>query len=283
MNSVKIFRHHSIRMFRFVRKVYIRNGWKGVDYNMNLRVGGIENISTIDWYGRVSTVVFCAGCNFKCQYCHNSPLILMCSGEEITPEYFEDRIKINRKFIDAIVFTGGEPILQPDAIIEFAKISKKFGLKVMLDTNGSVWENLSRILESGYVDRVALDIKAPLDTEHYKVFSTYTTRDIWSVETCLRVCKRLGIEMEVRTTVAPDVSDSPEFIRKIAESIKDKCDAYYLQQYSNEGDILDPVLKEKPSPTRDKMVELAKVALSTGLKNVFIKTRLDGLEKITLS
>jgi hypothetical protein len=46
------------------------------------------------------------------------------------------------------------------------------------------------------------------------------------------------------------------------------------------GDVLDPEMKKKSPPTRDKMFSLAQEALSTGLKNVFIKTRVDGLEKI---
>jgi pyruvate formate lyase activating enzyme len=245
-----------------------------------LRICGIENISTVDWYGMVSLVVFCAGCNFRCPYCQNSALISMDSGEEVNLYYIMDRIKKNRFVLDSIVFTGGEPTLQPDAIIECAKLSKDLGLKVMLNTNGTNWENLRKILYSGYIDRVALDVKAPPETEEYKIYTNNPVGAIWSVDTCLKVCKKLGIEMEVRTTVAPDISDSPDYIRKIANFIKDRCVVYYLQQYDNLGDVLDPEMKIKQPPAKEKMVSLAQEALKTGLKNVFIKTRVDGLEKI---
>jgi len=267
-----------------MRKVYISTNRKVMDCYMNpetkLRICGIESMSTIDWYGMVSMVVFCAGCNFRCQYCQNSALIPMDSGEDVNLYYIMDRIKKNRLVLDSIVFIGGEPTLQPDAVIECAKLAKEIGLKVMLNTNGTNWENLRKILYSGYIDRVALDVKAPPETDEYRIFSDNPIGTIWSVDTCLKVCKRLGIEMEVRTTVAPDISDSPDYIRKIANFIKDRCDVYYLQQYDNLGDVLNPEMKKKSSPTREKMLGLAQEALSTGLKNVFIKTRVDGLEKI---
>ncbi|MBT7913823.1 4Fe-4S cluster-binding domain-containing protein, partial [Candidatus Bathyarchaeota archaeon] len=48
--------------------------------DVKLRLGGITDMSTIDWYGNVSMVVFWAGCNIKCPYCHNSTLIPLDSG-----------------------------------------------------------------------------------------------------------------------------------------------------------------------------------------------------------
>ena len=37
-----------------------------------MRIGGFVDMSTIDWHGNVSLVVFFAGCNFRCPYCQNS-------------------------------------------------------------------------------------------------------------------------------------------------------------------------------------------------------------------
>ncbi|MDP2899435.1 MAG: radical SAM protein, partial [Candidatus Bathyarchaeota archaeon] len=128
-----------------------------------LRVGGITDMSTVDWYGNVSLVVFCAGCNYRCPYCQNSGLIPLDSGREIDIDLLRERFEANRLINDAVVFTGGEPVLQPDAVIEAAKLAKSRGLKVMLDSNGSVKENIDKVLRSGYVDRVALDVKAPIN------------------------------------------------------------------------------------------------------------------------
>jgi len=248
-----------------------------------LRVGGITDMSTVDWYGNVSLIVFCAGCNYRCPYCQNSGLIPLDAGREIDLSLLEERIEANRVINDAIVFTGGEPVLQPDAIIEAAKLARSHGLRVMLDTNGSVKENIDRILRSDAIDRVALDVKAPLNPGDY---GRVTGRpdlgeaSVEAVEHCLNLSGELGIEMEVRTTVAPGVSDDPAFIRSIAESIRGRSDVLYLQQFDNLGEVLSQTLKQEKPPTREAMMSLAREALKTGLRNVFIKTRSHGLERM---
>lgn len=105
--------------------------------NDKLRICGIGCPSTIDYYGKVSMVVFCGGCNFKCGYCHNAGLIPRDSGEDVDLEYFRDKLEKEKYIIDSVVFTGGEPTLQPKGIIAFAGLAKNMGFKVMLDTNGS--------------------------------------------------------------------------------------------------------------------------------------------------
>jgi pyruvate formate lyase activating enzyme len=248
-----------------------------------LRVGGITDLSTVDWYGNVSLIIFCAGCNYRCPYCHNSGLIPLDAGREIDLSFLKERFEANKVINDAVVFTGGEPVLQPEAIIEASKLAERHGLKVMLDTNGSVKENIDMVLNSGYIDRVALDVKAPINPIDY---GRVTGRpdlgeaSVEAVENCLNLSKDCSIEMEVRTTVAPGLSDTPEFISKIAERIKGRCDVYYLQQFDNLGEVLSQTLKHEKPPTREAMRSLAREALKTGLRNVFIKTRSNGLERM---
>ncbi len=168
-------------------------------------------------------------------------------------------------------------------MIEAAELVKRHGLKLMLDTNGTVYRAAERILRTGLIDRVALDVKAPLSPEEYGAVSgvpelgeTFSA----SVRKTLDLCKELGVEVEARTTVAPTVSDEPGFIRRIAEDIKGFADVYYLQQFDNQGDVLSPELKEMEPPTREHLVELAKQAIDAGLERVYIKTRFGGLERI---
>jgi pyruvate formate lyase activating enzyme len=251
-----------------------------------MRVGGITDMSTVDWYGNVSLVLFFAGCNLRCPYCQNSSLLPLDSGSEVDLSYLEERIETGLKPVpqlDAVVFTGGEPLLQPDAVIEAAKIVKQRGLKLMLDTNGTVYKSIEKVLKTGLVDRVALDVKAPLNKSEYgrvsgvpnmgKVFSE-------SVRGTLNLCKSLGIEMEARTTVAPGVSDEPEFIESIAKDLKGLITVYYLQQFDNQGEVLSTELKNREPPKREQMISLARVALEKGVEPVFIKTRFEGLERI---
>lgn len=250
------------------------------------RLGGITDMSTVDWYGNVSMIVFFAGCNIRCPYCQNSGLLPLDSGEEVDLDYIEERLKIGMNPVpqlDAVVFTGGEPLLQPDAVIEAAELVKSRGLKLMLDTNGTVYQAAERVLRTGLIDRVALDVKAPLNPEDYGVVSGVPQLGgvfSESVKKTLELCKELGVEVEARTTVAPTVSDEPSFVRRIAEDIKGFAEVYYLQQFDNQGEILSPELKEMESPTRERLVELAGQAIDAGLEKVYIKTRFGGLERI---
>ncbi len=246
-----------------------------------MRIGGVVDMSTIDWHGNVSLVVFFAGCNFRCPYCQNSSLLPLDSGQEIDAEDLRRRVEVGRDLLDAVVITGGEPLLQPEGIEEIAGIAKDLDLKLMLNTNGSRYDVVRRLLEADLIDRVALDIKAPLTSEDYARVTGQRGGTLHrEVEKTLEICYDHAVEIEVRTTVAPGVSDEPKFIERISSSIKGKCNEYSLQQFDNLGDVLDPELKSRNPPNREKMMELAEVALATGLKNVNIKTRKMGLERM---
>ena len=248
-----------------------------------MRLGGITDISTVDWYGNVSLVVFFAGCNFLCPYCQNSGLIPAGSGEEMELGLLRRRIEVGLSLLDAVVFTGGEPLLQQKDVLEAAELVKDFGLKLMLDTNGSLPRVVEKLLDAGLLDCVALDVKAPLTAEDYgRVIGLPRLGGEMAegVDCTLELCNSHGVEVEARTTIAPTVSDDPEFIRRIAPSIKGRCSVYYLQQFDNTGNVLSSVLKELKPPSRKAMVQLAEAVIREGVRNVYIKTREMGLERI---
>ena len=250
-----------------------------------MRLGGVVDTSTVDWYGNVSLIVFFAGCNLRCPYCQNSGLIPGDSGEELDLDYVRERIQMNMSPVpelDAVVITGGEPALQTDAVREVAGLAREMGLKVMLDTNGSDADAVEALLKDGLVDRVALDLKAPLNPEDYATGAGVPNAGgiVANVERTLDICKEHGVDLEARTTVAPTVTDSDRFIREIAHDIKGRCAVYYLQQYDNTGEVLSPELKKMSPPSKERLEELAKIAIGEGLENVYIKTREDGLERM---
>ena len=250
-----------------------------------MRLGGILDLSTVDWYGNASLIVFFAGCNFRCPYCQNSPLIPPDSGVEVGVEVLRERIEKNLILLDAVVFTGGEPTLQPEGVEEAARAVRDYGLKLMLDTNGSMPSIIERLLKEELIDRVALDVKAPLRAEPYgrviglpEAGASMARR----VEESLELCNQYGVEVEVRTTVAPGISDDPDFIREIARSIRGRCTVYYLQQFDNTGNVLDESLKALEPPTRESLMELGRIALEEGVGEVYIKTRRHGLERVQI-
>jgi pyruvate formate lyase activating enzyme len=246
-----------------------------------MRLGGVVETSTIDWYGNVSLVVFFAGCNFRCPYCHNGGLIPMDSGEKLGPEYLRMRLEKEKNLLDSIVLSGGEPLLQPEGIRMACRLADEAGLKVMLNTNGSRPDVIGELLNDGLIDRVAIDVKAPLNPESYAVFLAAEAGNIPSmVKRSMEVCRERGVEVEARTTIAPGLSDEPGFIKDIAEDIRDLCDLYVLQQFDNMGEVLHQDLKSKTPPNKEQLIELAGVASEAGIRNVYIKTRRAGLERI---
>jgi len=246
-----------------------------------MRLGGVVDTSTIDWYGNVSLVVFFAGCNLRCPYCHNSGLIPLDSGESLGAEYLRARLEKEKNLLDSIVLSGGEPLLQPEGIRTVGSLAQEAGLKVMLNTNGSRPDVLDELLNDGLIDRVALDVKAPLNPESYAAFLGAETGNVPDmVKRSLELCNEWGVEVEVRTTIAPGLSDEPGFIKAISEDIRDLCGLYVLQQFDNMGEVLHPDLKSKKPPTKEKLIDLAGVASEAGIRTVYIKTRRTGLERI---
>jgi len=246
------------------------------------RVGGIVDLSTVDWYGKVTSMIFLSGCNFKCPYCQNASLIPADSGKEMDIVDLQKRIEGNSDVIDAVGFSGGEPCLQPEALKDLSRKAKNLGLKVFLNTNGSNPEAIRGLADEGLLDYVAVDVKAPLRPESYgkvagiEPLGLDVTKSIRaSLETCLR--KKLMVE--ARTTIVPTLIDQETDVRTLAREITG-VDLYVLQQFSPEGDLLEQSFKNLTPPTRQDLVRLANAAAEYGLKEIRIRTREHGEERV---
>jgi len=246
------------------------------------RIGGIVDLSTIDWYGKITSMTFFAGCNFRCPYCQNASLIPLESGKELDTEDIVKRLQRNLDIVDAAGFTGGEPCLQAEALKELAKRAKALGLRVFLNTNGSNPEVVSDMIEEGLLDYVALDVKAPLDPEPYGRaidLAELGEAAVGNVKATLEKCLEAGITLEVRTTIVPGLIDQEKDIRKVSSEIAG-AQLYVLQQFSPEGDLLDQNFKNVTPPTRETLTRLARVALECGVREVRIRTKESGEETI---
>ncbi|KPQ44641.1 MAG: ribonucleoside-triphosphate reductase activating protein [Candidatus Methanoperedens nitroreducens] len=241
--------------------------------------GIVIPISTIDWYGRSVSVIFFNGCNFKCLYCSNNNFIKV-ANQRIEPLYkggsvmeieeIEKKILDAKSFISAVVFSGGEPTTQYDALEHLARFAKEQGLLVGVETNGYYPERLSRLIEKKLLDKIFLDIKAPLDD--VQKYSYITGRD----DAAGRASKSLELEnvdIEVRTTVFRPFSE----VLGIASALVGRECIYVIQQGIPENAPEGEIRKEKVL-TRDEMIVLARSV--SFLKNVRIRTKERGEEKI---
>lgn len=211
-------------------------------------IGGML-VSTVEYPGYISLVIFTGGCLLRCPYCHNPELIT--GGEQVNLREIKEEIDDSQEFIDSLVLTGGEPLIQYDElekIIKHAKVSK---LKFKLDTNGCYPERLKKIIK--YVDYVALDVKAPFNS-YEKIIGAPIGED---VKKSMKIAYNSpNTFLECRTTYVPGLLNK-EDILNISKNIT--CNLYTIQQFRNRV-VLDDKLKQTNNPTRKELMELAQLA-----------------------
>ncbi len=132
--------------------------------------------SLIEYPGRVCTVLFSGGCNFRCPYCYNRELVL---GYRKLPDIESEEVinflKVNLNLYQAVMVTGGEPTLNRE-LPEFLCKVKELELSCGLESNGSDPDLLKSLLDQELIDFVAMDIKAPLTMEKYSRTSGWQSR-----------------------------------------------------------------------------------------------------------
>jgi len=125
----------------------------------NIKVAGWQKLSLIDYPGKMAVVIFLAGCNMRCHYCHNHH-ILDARQNCLPFSKILDEIRERLDWLDAVVVSGGEPTISP-VLIPILRELRKLGLLIKLDTNGTRPDVVRQVVNQGLVDYVALDIKAP--------------------------------------------------------------------------------------------------------------------------
>lgn len=216
-----------------------------------MRIGGLQKFSLIDYPGKVSAVIFTQGCNFRCPYCHNPELVISSSFQDTIPEEEVISFLFERKDkLQGVVVTGGEPTIQPD-LIDFLKEIKSMGFCVKLDTNGSSPDVLKKVIEGGFVDFVAMDIKSPLE-KYSKVSGLNINTD--NIKESLNIILNSPVDHLFRTTVLKPFLDFDDFV-SINDLVKD-ARRYVLQEFSYQNDILDSSLLDKPQYSQQEFFEL---------------------------
>jgi pyruvate formate lyase activating enzyme len=79
-----------------------------------LVIKGFIEASFVDWPGKLCSVIFFPRCNFRCRYCHNSPLVTGPDMLEDVPfSRIMDYLRREQAWIDGVCLSGGEATLQP--------------------------------------------------------------------------------------------------------------------------------------------------------------------------
>lgn len=201
------------------------------DRARHLMVAGVTPYTAIDYPGQFSAVVFVQGCPWKCVYCHNP---------HMQPRRFDERflhgdwdevvglLKRRQGLLDAVVFSGGEPTIDPalpDAIEEV----KAMGFLVGLHTSGCYPEHLKAVVQK--LDWVGIDIKAPLSNGalYQKIVGREKGDHAAAVSQCLDLLIEEKVPFECRTTVHPAYL-SDESLITLARELKARGVSHYALQ-----------------------------------------------------
>jgi len=197
--------------------------------------GGLQKVSLIDYPGTVSCVLFVAGCNFECPYCHNPELVKGNFSRSllIDKNAVYDFLKSRKELVDGVVISGGEPTIQKD-LIRLCEEIKKMGYPIKLDTNGSRPHVLKQLIKDKLVDYIATDIKT--DPFRYRPLITtdFSPDDLLS---SIQIIMESGVEYEFRTTCVKPIINA-NIIKKISVIIKGAT-LYALQPFHN-SKVLHP-------------------------------------------
>ncbi len=194
-----------------------------------MKIGGFIKQSLIDFPGKIASVIFTTGCNFRCFYCHNPELVLPELIRQSPQFDYHEIINYlfnNRFLLDAVVITGGEPTIY-EGLPELLSKIKRLGLLVKLDTNGTNSQMIHQLIKEKLVDYIAMDIKTTLELNKYKqvVGDKFCDKDLNEILKTISIIKNSDGDFEFRTTIVGSVHSKND-IQKMINSLFGK---YYLQ------------------------------------------------------
>lgn len=232
-----------------------------------MNIYGYLPTSLIEWPGTVSAVIFTGGCNFRCPYCQNGELVL--GFKKMQKISWKDDIaknlRLRRKWVDAVCFTGGEPTLQKDLLDVFVEL-KKMGFLIQLETNGSNSAIIKEALKERLIDRITMDVKTSIDF-YSKAIGTKT--NLKEILQSINLIKHSKIDSEFRTTVVPGIVKKEDIIK--IGNLLNKVKKIALQQFQNKDvNLLDKKMAKVKPYSENVLNKFAKI-LRKNIKNVEVK------------
>lgn len=219
-----------------------------------LKIGGLTPFSATDYPGHLSAVIFVQGCPWRCHYCHNPHLQPRTRHSPLSWPDLRDWLERRRGLLDAVVFCGGEPLMDPmlpEAVLE----AKAMGFKIALHSGGSYPAPLRKILP--YLDWIGLDIKTGFD-DYADITCIPKSGD--PVRDSLAHMLQSGVSYECRTTIHPDLHNDAGILALARQLAAYGVQHYALQRFRPDGcdnDALKATMYAGTFPSSDTLAEIA--------------------------
>lgn len=234
-------------------------------------IHSFESFGTQDGPG-IRFVFFMQGCPLRCLYCHNPDTWdLKTVGQQLTADEAFEEVKKVKGFIrnGGVTVSGGEPLLQPEFILDLFKICKEEGIHTCVDTSGFVFNEKVKAMLA-YTDLVLLDIKH-IDAEKYKHL---TSKPLEPTLKFMEYLQEIGKSTWVRYVLTPTLTDKEEDLHQWAKyvsqfSIVERVDILPFHQMGTEkweqiGEKYP--LKGLRTPQQEEIVKASEIFKSYGLK-----------------
>jgi len=183
---------------------------------MKAAIDSIESFGLVDGPG-IRTVVFLSGCKLRCKYCHN-PEMWVKGKENYTVEELVKKILRNKPYFKrnsgGVTFSGGEPLLQIDFLLEVCPLLKKEEIHIALDTAGVGIGKYDKLLP--YIDLILLDIKHITEEGYLDL----TGQPMNEFNKFVDSINKNNTKVWIRQVIIPDVNDSYEYVEMLAKFIK---------------------------------------------------------------
>ena len=203
-----------------------------------IQIGGLVSFTTIDYPGKLAAVLFLTGCPLRCAYCSNTNLINVRDGE-YDPAKVLEWLGTRVGKLEAVVFSGGEALMQGDVVIEYVRRVRQLGFAIGLHTNGFYPDTLARAADT--IDWIGLDYKTTrnkyADLVGQNIAHDHMIRS-------LAVWQSTGKDYEVRITC------DPRFVTKMdlmeiandlhSRGVKNFAVQKYIPYYEDEANTTTP-------------------------------------------
>lgn len=223
-------------------------------------ISGFSKLTLLDYPNKVACIIFTKGCNYKCPFCHNGPLVVG-NEDEINEQVILDYLDRRKNILDGIVISGGEPLIHNDIKIFMRRVKEK-GFKIKLDTNGTNPKLLKEIIDDNLVDYVAMDFKNIF--EKYEQTVGVKNTNIENVKESIFILENSNVEHEFRTTIIKEFHTYDD-IKEICNLVNSKT-KYYIQNFQDGEGVIKKGLH---GFTKEEIDELEKRLIK--FPNVFIR------------
>ena len=182
-------------------------------------IHSIETMGLVDGPG-IRVVVFMQGCPLRCSFCHNPDTWDITSNLKLDANEVVDEIRKYRPYIEmggGVTFSGGEPLLQSEFLLDMLKLCKKAGIHTCIDTSGTGYSRkyLDKIFK--YTDLVILDIKAIKENKYKKI----TKRNMDMFNYFKDKLNKSNTKLWLRQVIIPGINDTEEYILELKDYIKE--------------------------------------------------------------